>query len=127
MKKVKVAKRGIQEADKIIGLRIRARRHEFGMSQEELGHKLGISFQQIQKYEKGANRVTTGRLVQVCEALKCSVTDLAAGLSGRAAKITPESTFAASRDGVAIIRAMSMVEDVVVRRHIIHLVESLAA
>jgi transcriptional regulator with XRE-family HTH domain len=67
-KKAKPATRGVQEADKIVGERIKARRNELGVSQQDLGEKLGISFQQIQKYEKGMNRVTTGRLLQLCRA-----------------------------------------------------------
>lgn len=127
MKKVKVPKRGIQPADKIVGQRIRARRNEVGMSQDELGQKLGVSFQQIQKYEKGTNRVSTGRLDQICRALECSITDLTEGMGGKDAKITPASTFAASREGVAIIDAMSRIEDLGLRLQIIHLAESLAA
>ena len=128
MKKPKVTKqRGVQEADKVMGQRIRARRNQQGLSQEELGDALGVSFQQVQKYEKGTNRVSTGRLVQICETLQCSISDLAEGLSGKDAKITPASAFAASRDGVAIIDAMSKIADVEVRRQLIQLAEKLAA
>jgi transcriptional regulator with XRE-family HTH domain len=128
MKKSKVTKqRGVQEADKVMGQRIKARRNEQGMSQEELGDALGVSFQQVQKYEKGANRVSTGRLVQICQKLQCSISDLAEGLSGKDAKITAASQFAASRDGVAIILAMSKIEDLEVRRQLINLAEKLAA
>jgi transcriptional regulator with XRE-family HTH domain len=125
-RKAKVATRGVQEADKIVGERIKARRNELGVSQQDLGEKLGVSFQQIQKYEKGVNRVTTGRLLQLCQALECDLSDL--GMGGtKPAKITVASSFAATREGVAIIDAMSRIEDVAVRKHIIHLVESLAA
>jgi transcriptional regulator with XRE-family HTH domain len=128
MKKSKVTKqRGVQEADKVMGQRIKARRNQQGLSQEELGNALGVSFQQVQKYEKGANRVSTGRLVQICETLECSITDMAEGLSGKDAKITLASAFAASRDGVAIIDAMSKIADIEVRRQLIHLAEKLTA
>ena len=127
-KVVKVDRRRVQDADRILGERIRARRNQKGMSQEELGHALGVSFQQIQKYEKGSNRVSTGRLIRACQALGCSISDLADGLVGsKAAKITPASQFAASKDGVAIIDAMSRIEDIGVRRQIIQLAERLAA
>lgn len=127
MKKTKVSQRGVQEADKIVGERIKARRHVMEMSQLELGEHLGISFQQIQKYEKGTNRVTTGRLIQICKALQCDLTDLADMGGIKPAKITAASTFAATREGVAMIDAMSRIEDMAVRRQIIHLVETLAA
>jgi transcriptional regulator with XRE-family HTH domain len=98
-----------------------------GVSQQELGEKLGISFQQIQKYEKGVNRVTTGRLIQVCQALQCDLTDLADVGGIKPAKITLESSFAATREGAAIIHAMSRIEDLELRRQLIHLAERLAA
>jgi transcriptional regulator with XRE-family HTH domain len=127
MKKTKVSQRGVQDADIIVGERIKARRNVLGVSQQDLGEKLGVSFQQIQKYEKGVNRVATGRLIQICQALQCDLTDLA-DLGGiKPAKITPASTFAATREGAAIIDAMSRIEDLELRRQIIHLAERLAA
>ena len=126
-KKVKPTTRGVLEADKLVGERIKARRNELGVSQQDLGEKLGISFQQVQKYEKGMNRVTTGRLLQLCRALQCDLTDLADFGGTKPAKITVASTFAATREGVAIIDAMSRIEDIEVRRQIIHLAETLAA
>jgi transcriptional regulator with XRE-family HTH domain len=126
-KKARVATRGVQEADKVVGERIKARRNELGVSQQDLGEKLGVSFQQVQKYEKGVNRVTTGRLIQLCRALQCDLTDLADVGGIKPAKITATSTFAATREGVAIIDAMSRIEDLEVRRQIIHLAERLAA
>lgn len=120
-------RRGVQEADVIMGERIRARRNQLGMSQDDLGKALGVSFQQIQKYEKGTNRVSTGRIFQICKTFDCSISDLTEGMGGKEAKITPASTFAASRDGVAIIEAMSKIRDVEVRRQIISLAERLAA
>ena len=59
-----------------VGSRIRLRRTMLGMSQEKLGESLGITFQQIQKYENGANRISFSRLVQIARALRCRVVDL---------------------------------------------------
>jgi transcriptional regulator with XRE-family HTH domain len=56
--------------DEYIGARMRKGRLAFNMSQESLGDVLGVSFQQIQKYEKGANRVSAARLFEICEALE---------------------------------------------------------
>ena len=76
---IKLNPRRVQDSDIAIGERMRARRHQIKMSQDELGRKLDVSFQQIQKYERGANRVSSGRLMQVADALQCSVTDLIGG------------------------------------------------
>jgi transcriptional regulator with XRE-family HTH domain len=62
--------------DKKIGTRIRTRRLEIGMSQEALAAKLGITFQQVQKYEKGVNRVAASTLLDLSEALGVPVTEL---------------------------------------------------
>lgn len=61
------------EVDKAIGARIRERRVTQGMSQAELGVPLGISFQQVQKYENGKNRVSASSLVLIARALHCTV------------------------------------------------------
>ena len=60
-------------ADALIGNRLRQRRLEMHVSQTELGAQLGISFQQIQKYEKGANRLGVGRLSQIAAILKTDI------------------------------------------------------
>ena len=62
--------------DVAIGQRIRERRRSVGMSQAALAEATGVTFQQIQKYEHGTNRISFSRLVEICEALKCSVADL---------------------------------------------------
>lgn len=68
-----------QEADPIdtrIGLRLRLRRKELGIPQTELARHLGLSFQQVQKYELGINRISASMLVRAAQRLKCSVADL---------------------------------------------------
>ena len=122
----KMNARRVQDSDVAIGERIRARRNQIEMSQEELGSALGVSFQQIQKYEKGVNRLSSGRLVQLADALQCSVTDLIGG-EGAPIKSTPFSRYVASKEGVAIINAMAKIPSLAVRRHVISLVESLSA
>jgi len=62
--------------DIALGAAIRIRRRTIGMSQEALAEQCGVSFQQIQKYENGANRISFSRLVQISRALRCRVTDL---------------------------------------------------
>lgn len=66
--------------DVSLGARIRLRRRELGLSQDQLAREIGITFQQIQKYEHGTNRVSFSRLVEISAALHCNVIDLIAGL-----------------------------------------------
>ena len=76
-----IVKKQPRAEDVIIGHNIRQRRLAAGMSQEKLGELLGITFQQIQKYEKGTNRVGGSRMVQIAKALQCKVEDLFAGVA----------------------------------------------
>ena len=62
--------------DIALGAAVRVRRRTLGISQESLAEQCGVSFQQIQKYENGANRISFSRLVQIARALRCRVTDL---------------------------------------------------
>lgn len=67
--------------DVAVGNRVRELRTRAGLSQTDLGLKLGVSFQQVQKYEKGVNRMGASRLIQICEALKVSVNDIFDGIA----------------------------------------------
>ena len=62
--------------DIALGAAVRIRRRTLGISQEALAEQCGVSFQQVQKYENGANRISFSRLVQIARALRCRVTDL---------------------------------------------------
>ena len=130
MKRKRIAKvnaRRVQDSDIAVGERIRARRNQLEMSQEDLGKALGVSFQQIQKYEKGTNRISSGRLIQVVNALQCSVTDLIGAGNSGPIKSTEFSRYASSKEGVAIINAMAKIPSPAVRRKVIDLAESLSA
>jgi transcriptional regulator with XRE-family HTH domain len=70
------AKRINISAEKVLGQRVRALRLQLGMSQDALAKELGVSFQQVQKYEKGVNRVTVSRMLEMCEHLQCSPNDI---------------------------------------------------
>ena len=82
MSKMKKAKRksasprSSNAIDKFIGARMRERRQALGISQTDLGKTLGVSFQQIQKYESGRNRVSAGRLFDICKALNVSLSSM---------------------------------------------------
>jgi transcriptional regulator with XRE-family HTH domain len=71
-----VNQRSSNEQDNQIGARIRAMRIDRGMSQEEMGKRLGVSFQQVQKYEKGVNRIAATRLAQVADILQTTLEQL---------------------------------------------------
>ena len=66
--------------DIALGSRIRLRRRELGYSQEQLAREVGITFQQVQKYEHGTNRVSFSRLVEIAQALHCGVVDIVGDL-----------------------------------------------
>src|SRR5690348_9526976 len=77
--------------DKYVGSRMRMRRIMLGMSQEKLGEALGLTFQQIQKYEKGTNRVGASRIQQISEALQVPVSFLFEGGPSSVAKVFPKT------------------------------------
>ena len=72
----------IHEIDVLIGKRLRHRRLQLGLSQQDVAASVGVRFQQIQKYENGANRISFSRLVQIARALQCRVIDLMDVLDG---------------------------------------------
>ena len=74
--------------DVALGAAVRIRRRSLGISQEALAEQCGVSFQQIQKYENGANRISFSRLVQIARALKCRVVDLMDVLDGPDREVT---------------------------------------
>jgi len=120
--------------DKYVGSRVRMRRIMLGMSQEKLGEALGLTFQQVQKYEKGTNRVGASRLQQIAEILQVPVSFLFEGGPGatangfsEASSPTYVSDFLASTEGLALTRAFTRIADAKLRRSIVDLVEQIAA
>lgn len=79
-KSAQIHTRATNEVDIRIGKKIRARRLEFGLSQEKLADAIGVSFQQVQKYEKGANRVAASMLVRIMPVLQLTAQDLFADI-----------------------------------------------
>lgn len=125
--------------DTQIGSRVRLRRMLLGMSQEKLGEHLGLTFQQVQKYEKGINRIGASRLYELAQVLGVPVqffyddapAQAQAGLalvSGFAE--TPSETYAVdflgSREGLELNKAFARITDPRVRRSIVELVRSIA-
>jgi transcriptional regulator with XRE-family HTH domain len=74
--KRKISPRSASAIDRYIGARMREQRLALNMSQAKLGEELGVSFQQIQKYEKGVNRVSAARLYSICKALNVSLSSM---------------------------------------------------
>lgn len=113
------------------------RRMLIGMSQEKLGEALGLTFQQIQKYEKGANRISASRLQQISEALSIPLAYFFKGapVSDGApnvglAEASPEdghvSDFVMTAEGLSLNRAFTRISDPKVRKRIVELVSALA-
>lgn len=123
--------------DMHVGSRIRLRRNMLGMSQEKLGENLGITFQQIQKYEKGTNRVGASRLQAIANILGVPVAFFFEDLPGQqpiaGGGFAEDSAtafaleFCTSAEGLQLNRAFVKITDLKVRRRIIDLVKSLAA
>src|SRR5712691_3439904 len=122
--------------DKHVGSRVRMRRMMIGMSQEKLGDKLGITFQQIQKYEKGTNRIGASRLQQIATVLSVPVSFFFEGApvphasgTGMSEPASPVyvSEFLATSEGLALTKAFMKIKDPKVRRRIVDLVEAIAS
>ena len=109
-----------------VGSRIRLRRNMLGMSQEKLGENLGITFQQIQKYEKGTNRVGASRLQAIASILEAPVSfffaDAPGGGPGELGGMSEGNStnfgvdFISSAEGLQLNRAFSLISDTKVRR-----------
>ena len=127
--------------DAHVGSRVRLRRMMMGMSQEKLGEQMGLTFQQIQKYERGINRVSASRLWELGRVLGVNVQfffdeltyaqngGVGEGQQAGFAEANAESTiieFLGSRDGLELNRAFVRIRDARVRRSIVDLVRSLA-
>jgi transcriptional regulator with XRE-family HTH domain len=120
--------------DRHVGSRVRMRRMLIGMSQEKLGAALGITFQQIQKYEKGTNRIGASRLHQIARVLGVPIEFLYEGApqveggAGLAESPSPGyvADFLSTAEGLELMKAFIGVEDARVRRRLVDLVRALA-
>ena len=109
-----------------VGQRIRARRMAKGMSQTELGNMLGVTFQQVQKYEKGVNRVGAGRLVRVAEALDVTVSFFFGATDVGSQDTRAILGFLDTSYSLRLLRAFSRIPQGEVQRAVVDLVESIA-
>lgn len=128
-------KKQANPVDAHVGHRVRLRRVLIGMSQERLGELLGLTFQQVQKYEKGVNRIGAGRLYEIAGILGVPIGFFYDDIEGNASLGTaglggtgespPVMDFMSSAEGIQLGVAFTRIKDVKVRRKILDLVRSL--
>ena len=122
--------------DQHVGSRVRMRRVMLKLSQTDLADGLGVSFQQVQKYEKGANRIGASRLQQIAATLQVpvefffegapSATVRRAARQGEAVPIDTGDQFLATHEGARVAKAMMHIGDQAVRIALVHLIEAIA-
>jgi transcriptional regulator with XRE-family HTH domain len=126
-----IAADGPDPVDVHVGMRLRQRRTLLGMSQEKLAQAFGVSFQQVQKYERGANRISASRLHLLTKTLDVPITYFFEGLpnsSGEhaaAAVEEDESDQMTSRETLELVRAYYRIEDPSVRKRLVELARAL--
>jgi transcriptional regulator with XRE-family HTH domain len=130
-----VAKKLPNPTDRHVGNRVRMRRLMLNMSQTKLGDALGLTFQQVQKYENGTNRISASRLQQISHILQVPISFFFEGApklpgarikNGAAPSPTYVSDFLATTDGLALVKAFMKIKDPTVRRCIVKLIQQIA-
>lgn len=121
--------RAANAVDKKVGQRVRSRRLEIGMSQERLAELLGVTFQQVQKYEKGVNRIAVSRLLDIATALEISASRFFDGLEKRG--VAEDSTdyvndALATPEGAQLMALFAGIKSQKVRRRVLDLVKAVA-
>ncbi len=121
-----MGKKSPQQTDVVVGHNIRFWRLERKMSQTDLANALGLTFQQIQKYENGANRVGASRLMQIAEALGVAIHVFFDGAGNQAAETESPIKFVADQQALRLVRAFADIDDATLRRSVVTLVEGIA-
>lgn len=129
-----IAKKAPNPTDKHVGARVRMRRMMLSMSQEKLGNALDLTFQQVQKYEKGTNRIGASRLQQISNILQVPVSFFFEGAPhlpghhgmGEAPSPAYVSDFLATSDGLSLTKSFMRIKNGKLRRRIVDLVEQIA-
>ena len=129
MDKLVETETGPNPVDRHVGLRIRMRRKELGISQERLAEKVGLTFQQIQKYERAANRVSASKLWDIAQALQTTISYFYEGLTemSEATDLPRESMqdFLLTPDGLELAACFPRIGSVRLRRKVLELVRAL--
>lgn len=130
MRRETVMAKAPNSIDVHVGSRLRARRLALGMSQEKLADAVGITFQQIQKYEKGRNRISASRVQQLSNILQVAVGYFFEKVPGyqklKAASEDYVSEFLATADGRALAKAFMQIKNGQVRHRIVKLTNEIA-
>ncbi len=127
-----MAKKIPRPVDKHVGSRVKMRRLMLGMSQATLADAIGVTFQQVQKYENGMNRMGSSRLQQIADALQVPVIFFFEGAPGQSkldGKVPSPAyvvDFLSTSDGLALTRAFMRLPNAKLRRSIVTLVQDLA-
>ena len=130
-----MAKKAPNPVDKHVGSRVRMRRMMLQLSQEKLGDALGITFQQVQKYEKGTNRIGASRLQAIANILQVPVSFFFEGAPHVPGQAVPKgelpspayvSDFLATSDGLSLTKSFMRIKNSKLRRRIVDLVEQIA-
>jgi transcriptional regulator with XRE-family HTH domain len=122
-------KKSPNPVDQYVGSRVRMRRMMLGMSQEKLGDALGLTFQQVQKYEKGTNRMGASRLQHISHILQVPVPFFFEGVPGQRENVGDAPSpayvtdFLASSEGLALIKAFTRIKEAKLRKRIVDLVQ----
>ena len=129
------AKKAPNPTDRHVGSRVRMRRIMLAMSQEQLAEALGLTFQQVQKYEKGANRIGAGRLQQISQILQVPVAfffegapnaSAPHGSNGSTLSMAEINNFISNPDGLRLIGAFMRIDNAALQRRIVMLVQEIA-
>jgi transcriptional regulator with XRE-family HTH domain len=112
--------------DIVVGTRIRIFRTHRGMSQSDLAEQIGVAFQQVQKYERGTNRVGAGRLSRIATVLGISIGELFELSKDQSAASKSPFRLLEGRDALRVLEAFSRMSDPRMRRAIANLLETLA-
>jgi transcriptional regulator with XRE-family HTH domain len=127
---VSTVKKSPHATDRHVGNRVRMRRMMQGMSQEKLGNALGLSFQQVQKYEKGTNRIEASRLQHIASIQQVPISFFFEDAPGQSSILDEPcddvSGFLATTDGLALTKAYMQIENAKLRRSIVALVKQMA-
>ena len=122
--------KGTNVIDRLVGARVRLRRQALGMSQTELAQAIGLTFQQVQKYEQGKNRIGAGRLANIADVLKVPVSfffeDLPAPDAPAAVEADAVAAALGERGAVQLVRAYAAIPDRRVRQRLLDLARALA-
>jgi transcriptional regulator with XRE-family HTH domain len=118
--------RRVSDTDKEVGKRIKLRRLDLGLSQERLGETLGVSFQQVQKYEKGANRVSAGRLLEIATLLKVPVSFFFGGDSHEVPDSGNVFAWLDTAYSLRLMKAFAQIKEPHIQRRTVELIEAIA-